>query len=348
MDTEHERMNERRIEIDIRHLPSGNLARDAAEIQRIEEMGADAVWIAEHSRNPFFPLTIAAKSTTSIRLATRDALAFARSPMVTAQIAWDLARQSRGRLVLGLSAQPASGVVQQGDDNPFDTVARMREYIESLRAIWNTFQNDDRLRYRGQYYQFRLMAPFFNPGPIDNPDIPIYLSADNLDLCHLAGEICQGVHVPRLHTASYLREAILPNVTRGLEMAGRSRDDICVCVSPLFVTGNTKEETHRAARQTRTHIVELAKSAMGRDVLSHHDWQDFSYSARDHGERPQASDRWRSVSDEMLREFAIVAEPADVADAVFERYRGKADRVLLPWSQDNRELVSRVLTALKY
>ena len=311
-------------------------------------MGADAVWIAESSRNPFFPLTIAAKSTASIRLATQDALAFARSPMVTAQIAWDLARQSRGRFVLGLSAQAASGVVERADDKSFDAVARMREYIESLRAIWNTFQNDDRLRYRGQYYQFRLMAPFFNPGPIDNPDIPIYLSADNLELCQLAGELCQGIHVPRLHTASYLRESDPAQCHAWPGTGGaKSRRHLHL----RFTTDCHRTIPRKQLTEPRAKPELISPSLpdlrRGRNVLCHHDWQDFSDSARDHGEQSQASDRWRSVSDEMLREFAIVAEPADVSDAVFERYRGMADRVLLPWNQDNRELVSRVLTALK-
>ena len=340
-------MRDRAITIDISYLPSGNLARDAAAIRQFEDTGIDTVWIAEHARNPFFPLTIAAQSTTSIRLATLDALAFPRSPMVTAQIAWDLARQSGGRFVLGLSVQSPSGVVEQTDDCTIDAVARMREYIESLRAIWNTFQNDERLRYRGQYYQFRLMAPFFNPGPIDHPDIPVYLSADDLDHCQLAGEKCQGVHVPRLHTAAYLREAILPNVTRGLERAGNSRDDFCICVSPLIVTGSTREATELAHRRAKTRIADLAKTAGGRAVMSHHGWGEFSDIARDQGDPARESDLWRHVSDEMLREFAIAADPAEALDALKARYAGLADRILLPWNQGNRALVSQLLSARK-
>ncbi len=340
-------MRNRAVKIDISYRPSGNLARDASVIEQIESAGIDTVWIAEHSRNPFLPLTIAAKSTMSIRLATLGALAFPRSPMVTAQIAWDLARQSHGRFVLGLSAHSPADVLEQIDDNSFEAVARMREYIESLRAIWNTFQSDERLRYRGQYYRFRLMAPFFNPGPIDHPDIPIYLSADDADHCQLAGEICQGVHIPRLHSAAYLRETILPNVTRGLQYGGQSRDDICVCVSPLIVTGSTRAAADIAQRETKRRIAELAKAAGGRAVLRHHGWQEFLDIAPDHGDPSQASELWRCVSDEMLREFAIVADPPEVVDALKARYGGIADRILLPWSHANGELVSQLLSARK-
>ena len=342
-------MTERAIKIDISYLPSGNLAHDAAAIREIADIGTDTVWIAEHTRNPFFPLTIAAKSTTSIRLATLDALAFPRSPMVTAQIAWDLARQSGGRFVLGLSARSPLSVIEAADADADAAVAidRMREYIEGLRAIWNTFQNDERLRYRGQYYQFRLMAPFFNPGPIDHPDIPIYLSAANLDHCQLAGETCQGVQIPRLHTASYLREAVLPTVAHGLERAGESRDDFCICVSPLIVTGSTGEAAERARRQTQARITNLANTVMGRAVLSHHNWQDCFDMARSESAATPTSDLARAVNEEMLRKFAIVAEPMDVLDALNARYRGIADRILLPWNQNNRELLSHLLSTPK-
>lgn len=340
-------MTERAIKIDISYLPSGNLAHDPAAIREIADIGIDTVWIAEHTRNPFFPLTIAAKSTPAIGLATLDTLAFPRSPMVTAQIAWDLARQSGGRFVLGLSAHSPLSVIEAADDDAAVATDRMREYIESLRAIWNTFQNDERLRYRGQYYQFRLMAPFFNPGPIDHPDIPIYLSAANLDHCQLAGETCQGVQIPRLHTASYLREAILPNVARGLERAGESRDDFCICVSPLIVTGSTRVAAELAQREAQARITNLADTVMGRAVLSHHNWQDCFDMARSESAATPTSDLARAVNEEMLRKFAIVAEPMDVLDALNARYGGIADRILLPWNQNNRELLSQLLSTPK-
>ena len=108
---------------------------------------------------------------------------------------------------------------------------RIREYIESIRAIWNTFQTGARLRYRGRHYQFRLMTPFFNPGPIAHPNIPIYLAGSHPQVGRLAGEICQGLHVSDLPSISYLKDVILPEVERGLAAAGRKRSDFAVTVS---------------------------------------------------------------------------------------------------------------------
>ena len=266
--------------------------------------------------------------------------------MVTAQIAWDLARQSRGRFVLGLSARSQAPVIEESDNQASDAVGRMREYIESLKAIWNTFQNDDRLRYRGQYYQFRLMAPFFNPGPVDHPDIPIYLDTEELNFCQLAGQICHGVHVPRLHTSTYLHDMILPAIARGLDLAGRSRDDVSVCVSPLIVTGSSRQEIERALRETKTHIAALAATAASQDVMRHRGWQAVSDMMQKQTIPTGRSDLWQNISDEMLREFAIIADPADIADAIRERYQGKVDRVILPWQHENRALLLQIFRDL--
>ena len=337
---------EQAIKINISYEPSGQFAADAALIRQMEADGIETVWITERRRNPFFPLTIAAQSTRSIGLATLDALAFPRSPMVTAQIAWDLARQSRGRFILGLSAHSPPSVVEGSNQHPQDVADRMREYFESLRAIWDTFQNNARLRYRGQYYQFRLMAPFFNPGPIDHPDIPIFISADDLDCCQLAGETCQGIHVPRLHTLNHLRDVILPAATRGLELAGRSRDDFCISVPLLIVTGSSREETERAVRVAKTRIALLASAGTGGDVLQHHGWQDFLDVSQHQANPAQQADPWRNVSDEMLREVAIVAEPEDIADAISARFQGIADRVVIPWTHEDLERIPRIASKL--
>lgn len=337
---------EQTIKTDIMYEPSGDFAADAAVIRQLENDGIETVWIAERTRNPFFPLTIAAKSTTSIGLATLDAYAIPRSPMVTAQIAWDLARQSRGRFILGLNAHSHASVVERSDGRGHDAVDRMREYIESMRAIWNTFQNDERLRYRGQYYQFRLMAPFFNPGPINHPDITVFLAADDLSFCHLAGEICQGLHVPVLHTSRYLRDEVFPALTRGLKNAGRRRADLQLAVSLLIVTGSTPEETERAARIAKTRIARLASAESGRDFLRYRGWQEYPGQWQQSANPARDPNAWRFVSNEMLREIAVVAEPGDLVDAIRERCQGVADRVILPWNHEDRERISSIVHQL--
>lgn len=218
------------FKLDVTITPTGDLRHDVEQIKRVEKLGFDGIWIRETARNPFFLLTVAAAETQRIRLGTADALAFPRSPMVTAQIAWDLARQCGDRFVLGLGIPARQDLERRFSENWSDPVARMREYIESLRAIWETFQTGARLRYRGEHYQFRLMAPFFNPGPISHSAIPICLAGESASICQLAGEISQGLRAPPNPTPAYLREVVMPALENGLRAAGRARHDIDVTV----------------------------------------------------------------------------------------------------------------------
>ena len=323
-------------------MPSGDLRHDVEQIKRAEQLGFDAVWIMEQARNPFFPLTIAAKESQKIRLGTQGALAFPRSPMVTAQIAWDLARQSNGRFILGLAAQAQAHAESCPSDDQSDRVGRMREYIESLRAIWDTFQTDARLRFRGEHYQFRLMAPFFNPGPIPHPAIPIYLAGDSPSIYQLAGAVGQGLHLPGFHTLSYLREVVVPAVENGLNAAGRNRNEIAITATVYVISGLSDCERQRSATTVRRHLAHESNSPalrrlmsqLGREALA----DELSALARDN--------RWADLNDALsldaLNEFAIIAEPDDVHARLAECYGGIADRVSLVWNPANLALYKSI------
>ncbi len=315
------------MKIDITLLPSNDMRRDAELIQMAEQSGFDAAWIAEVGRNPVLPLTIATKMTQKIQLGTQAASAFPRSPMVTAQIAWDLARQSGGRFTLGLGGQGERETVGDSDQEPNDVVGRMREYIESIRAIWNTFQTGARLRYRGEHYQFRLMAPFFNPGPIEQPEVPIYLAGADRRICQLAGEVAQGLQAPAFHTLDYLRDVILPAVDEGLASRDRSRSNFAITVPVLVVSGRNAVDIDRAAEAARQQLTRYTSAAANRSVIDYHGWDVKA------GEL---------ISDEMLSELAIIAKPEDILTKLEERYRGLADRVCLQWEPGNSWLLEAI------
>ena len=236
------------LKLDIAIPASGDLRRDIELMKRAADLGFDGFWMAEGAHNPFLRLTVAASEIGRIPLGAITA-AFPRSPMVMAQIAWDLARQTEGRFVLGLSSQERENITS--------SVARMREYIESLRAIWHTFQTDARLRYRGEHYQFRLMAPFFNPGPIAHPAIPLYLAGDDAEGCQLAGELAQGLYTQAFQGPSVLREIMLPALESGLKKAGRARRDIVVEASAFVIAGETDDQLrHRPQRESHGRVPE--------------------------------------------------------------------------------------------
>ncbi len=333
------------LKIDILLDSSKDFRADAELIGRAESSGYDAAWIAESGGNPFFALTIAAVWTRRIRLGTRSALAFPRSPMVTAQIAWDLARQSGGRFVLGLdSGLRSHNDARNGEESP-SRLGRMREYIKSLRAIWDTFQTDARLRFRGEHYTFRLMAPFFNPGPIDQPDIPIFLTGADPGLCRFAGEHCQGLWAPALNTQSYLSNELLPALGSGLISAERERLDIELAAPVFVVSGQDEAELQRAKHAAKRQIATLARSPANRGIISYLGWEETV----DNLNAIATSKRWEmmpnTITDDALSEVAIVAEPQDARARIQERYAGVVDRVCVCVSRENAGLIETIMKA---
>ena len=121
--------------------------------QAVEAIGFDAVWTSETQHDPFLPLTHVAAATERWQFGTAVAIAFARSPMVTAQTAWDLAKQSNGRFMLGLGTQVKAHIERRFGMSWSAPVPRLREYVQAIRAAWTAWQTGDRLNFRGAEYK---------------------------------------------------------------------------------------------------------------------------------------------------------------------------------------------------
>lgn len=312
--------------------------RDAPAIARAAEaIGFDGLWSSETQHDPFLPLALAAEHTERIELGTAIAVAFARNPMSTAYIAWDLARLSQGRLILGLGTQ-VKAHIQRRFSMPWDSPApRLREFIQALRAIWDAWQAGTRLNFRGSFYKHTLMSPFFDPGPIDHPDIPVYIAGINERLCRLAGELCEGFHVHPLHSVKYLEEFVLPNIQQGLEKSGRTRQDIQL-VAPVFViTGRDQAEMAGARENVRAQISFYASTPSYKPVFACHGWEDVAEQLS----RLAARGRWMEmpahVTDEMLKVFAVEGAWDDLPARIIDRYDSLLDRVMYYYLGERRE-----------
>ena len=155
-----------------------SLAAAGATAARVEEIGFDAVWTTETTHDPFLPLVPAALSTSRIGLGTAVAIAFPRSPTVIAHTAFDLARASKGRFILGLGTQVKAHIERRFATTWDAPVERLRDYIGAVRAVWSCWQTGERLRYESEHYTLKLMTPFFSPQPLPDPAWapPIFLS----------------------------------------------------------------------------------------------------------------------------------------------------------------------------
>ena len=305
------------------------LADVPALAKAAEAVGFDALWTAETSHDPYLPLPMVAEHTERITFGTSIAVAFPRSPLVHAQIAWDLATQSDGRFVLGLGTQ-----VKGHNERRFGIKweapgPRLREMILCIRAIWDCWQNGTRPRFEGEYYRFTLMTPFFSPGPIAHPKVPIWIAGVNTYMCELAGELCEGFHVHPFHSIRYLRESLLPEIGRGLAKAARQRADITLSTSAFVIAGNNDEEIARAKEAVRLQIAFYASTRTYARVLQAHGWGDTSARLNEKAAKGDWTGMASEITDEMLDVYAVTARWDDVAAKVKSRYDGILDRVAL-------------------
>ena len=294
-----------------------SLAEVGALARRAEEAGVAGLWTAETSHDPFLPHVAAAEATERIQLGTAVAVAFARSPVAVAATAWDLSRLSDGRFILGLGSQVRAHIERRfGMPWSGRPVAQMREYVTVLRAAWEAWQTGRRPTFRGEHYRLTLMSPFFDPGPIDHPAIPVYLAGVGPGMTGLAGEVADGLIVHPLHSRAYLADVVLPAVAR----TGR-RSSVAVAAS--VIVASTDDEVAEARRS----IGFYASTPTYRPVLEHHGWGAAADGLADHARRGRWDEMAALVTDEMLEAFAVVAAGPDLRGALERRAEGLIDRV---------------------
>ncbi len=292
--------------------------------RRAERLGFAGLWTAETRRDPFLPLALAAEHTGRIGLGTAIAVAFARSPALAAQSAWDLARQSAGRFMLGLGTQVRAHV-ERRFSMPWSghPVAQLRDYVGAVRAIWHGWQSGEAVRYRGEHYQVTLMTPFFSPPPIEHPQIPIWLAGVGPGMCRLAGEMADGLIVHPLHSPRYLAEVVRPAIAVGAARTGRTADAVRLSGSVLVGIGPGGRE------QVREQIAFYASTPTYRPVLAVHGWEEVGSRLSELARRGRWSELPGVVPDDMVEAFALVGGWDELADRLRERYAGVLDRVAL-------------------
>jgi len=303
--------------------------------RRAEALGFDGLTVPEAGHDPFLPLVLAAEHTSRIALGTNVAIAFPRSPLVTAQLAWDLQALSGGRFQLGLGTQVKGHVERRyastwtGPPGP-----RMREYVMCLRAMFDSFQTGSRPAFEGEHYRFTLMSPFFSPGPIEHPHIPIQLAAVNPYMARLAGELGDGLRVHPIATFRYVDEVVRPAVKTSAAAAGRDPSDVEVIGSPFLAVAPDAEGVEAARRALKQHIAFYSSTRTYHAVLEFHGWEAVGAELHQMSKEGRWKDMPALITDEMIDEWALVATAGELAATVSERCAGLFDTVLLDLPPD--------------
>ena len=312
------------LAVEGKHLPTIDEVGHAAE-----SLGFAGLWTSETKHDSFLPLAVAANSTRTLDLGTSIAIAFSRSPMTTAQISWDLQDHSGGRFILGLGTQVKAHIERRFSMPWGRPAARLKDYLLALRAIWQSFQTEEPLNYEGEFYRHTLMTPFFNPGPIEHPEIPIYIAGVNTRLAKLAGELCDGFHVHPFHTSEYIRQTVKPALKEGAEKEKRNPENVKLATSVFVITGETREEVEEQREKMRAQAAFYASTPSYRVVLEAHGWEDTGQELGKLARDKKWDEMPGLITDEMLRAFAVEAAPDEVGPALKERYQGLMDRVAL-------------------
>ena len=315
---------------------TGDVAQQA---RQLEQDGYDGGWVAEIGHDPLIMLSLAATSTTTLDLGTSIVVAFARSPMITATQANDVQLLSRGRLLLGLGSQIKPHIEKRYSMPWSAPAARMREYILAMRAIWSCWNDDEPLRFRGEFYRHTLMTPFFNPGPNPYGAPKVLLAAVGTLMTEVAAEVADGLLVHPFTTERYLREVTLPAVERGLAASGRTREDFTISLSGLIATGSNDAQVDHAASRVRSQLAFYGSTPAYRPVLELHGWGDLQQELNERSRTGDWDAMGELIGDDVLETFAVVARSDDVAGAIGQRFGDVIDRfsIYAPYSLDDED-----------
>jgi probable F420-dependent oxidoreductase len=294
----------------------------------VDAAGFDALWIPEGGLPVFSLCSAAALTPVPLTLGTSVAVAFARSPMVTAQAAWMLAAQTGGRFLPGLGTQVRAHV-ERRFSAPFEHPGpRMREYVLAMRAIFRAFRGEERLAFDGDFYSFSLLPKEWSPGPIDVADPPVYLSAVRPWMCRMIGEVGDGVLVHPLSSLPYIDEVVRPAVAEGAARAGRSMDEISF-VCPVMTAVADDEEGRAAQRDLLRYRLAFYGSTPGYGIVfDASGWPGVGDRLRELQRRGDVEAMASLITDDMVDAFAVTSTWDGLADALVERYAGRAQRVV--------------------
>jgi probable F420-dependent oxidoreductase len=299
--------------------------RFATDVQRA---GVNGLVFTEAGRTAFLSVAAAALAAPGLDLATGVAVAFPRSPMVTAQTAWELAEATGGRFRLGLGTQVRTHAVRRYASEFDPPGPRLAEYVRAVKAIFRAFRGDEKLAFDGDYWSFSFLTPAWVPGPLDAPDPPVDVAAVNPWMWRMAGEVADGVHVHPVHSVSYLDEVAAPALAEGAARAGRDPGDLTIIVPVLPIVGDTEAEQEAMARQVRAQLGFYGSTPAYAFQFDRLGFEGLGGRLNAKLKEGDLAGQAGLLTDDVLDHFTVRATWAQLAGALVDRYRGRADRLV--------------------
>jgi probable F420-dependent oxidoreductase len=287
-----------------------------------EAAGIDSLWSSEMFHDPFTSLASAAAATQRVQLGTSVALAFVRSPWVTALSALDLDLLSNGRFTLGLGTglkrfnERWHGVAY-GKPTP-----HIKEVVQVIRLISEKAHAGEPIKFRGQFYDLDIQGWQRPVRPVRDR-FPIYLAGVREGMIRTAAEVADGLLGQPIYSLDWTRRVVLPSLVRGLNDSGRERSDFKLCLSVCCAVESGSLAARHAAAATIAFYATVTTyeplfSAFPRQVAE-------IQAAALNGRREQMI---AAVSNDMVDAFAAIG-PIDEVRRKVSEYAELADMVIL-------------------
>lgn len=331
----------------------GHLTNDwhniPAHIQSLEAMGFDGVGTAEMNHDPFMPLMLAAEHSRNIELHTGIAVAFARSPMVLANLGHDLNAYSKGRFTMGLGSQIRAHITKRFNMPWGAPAPQMKELIQAMRAIWACWYEGAPLRFEGEYYQHTLMTPAFTPENREFGAPKVILAAVGPVMTQVAAEVADGLIIHPFSNEKYIREVTLPAVEKGLMKSGRNREDFEITYSPFIISGGDEKTFNEQKAAAKSRISFYGSTPAYKNVLAVHGWGDMQGELNKMSKQGQWQEMAELVTEDMLNVFGVMGEPGSLVKEIKSRYGDFVDRTSGAFSfvgeEEQKSMIAELRTA---
>ncbi len=320
------------------------------EAKRAEAMGYDCFAVVDSVHDGLVGAALAVQATERIEIATSALACFPRSPMTTAVAAWDLQAFSGGRFRLGLGPLIAPIIVGKYSTPWSAPAPRMREYVKALRAIFDCWQNDAPLDFRGEHYRVTLQQEYSKPGRLEHPDIAIHLAAIGPHMTALAGEIADAlVPHPTNSSGRYIREVMLANARRGAARVGRPEHELEIIANPLSAIGSSRaaiDEQRQAHRRTLANILSTPNYWPSLELFG---WSDVGALLNQRVREGRWDEMPALLTEEMLDAFVPAGHYEEIADVLCEEFGDVAQGIYVSLPDDPSEdaAVARAVARLK-
>ena len=324
-------------------MTGGASWRDNAELARLlEAAGFSGMLYTETSQVPWMQIAAAAMAAPELHFTTGIAVAFPRSPMVTAATGYELADNTGGRFRLGLGSQVRAHIERRYGAEFERPAARLRDYVLAVKACWRAFDRSERLSHEGEFYELSLLPPDWAPRAHDHP-MRVDISAVGPIMLGVAGEVADGVHVHPLHSMHYIEHRLLAGIADGADRAGRDPGELDLIVPVFACPGDTPEERAPYVARAKQQIAFYGSTPNYAFQFDDLGFEGTTGRIRERMKAGAFDTVGDVITDEMIDAYALVAAWDDLADELLARYEGTATRVVMYLGEqqmraDEREL----------